>query len=68
MASYPLDFLKFDEASLRVTARPDLDAIEIKGRAYGRPPVTILVGPVQALALAERLVGVVLELAAESEL
>jgi hypothetical protein len=59
------DILQFDEASLRVTPRPDLDAIEVKGRARGRPPVVLLLAPVQGLALAERLVGAVVALARE---
>ena len=56
------------EAGIAVHPRPDLGAVEIRIRDRGREQSTVLVlGPDQALAVAELLVGAVLILGREGD-
>ena len=58
------DILGFAECGLAVVHRPDIGAVELVIRERGRIIETVVLAPEQALAVAERLVGAVMALAA----
>jgi hypothetical protein len=64
--AFERDILNLTRAGLRVVPRPDIEAVEVRARALGHPPTTIVMAPNQALELAERLVAAVLDVAAEA--
>jgi hypothetical protein len=51
----PADILDFVEASLRVVARADIGAVELRVMERGEPVVAVVMAPRQALALRDAL-------------
>jgi hypothetical protein len=59
------DILEFDRARLRVTPKFDIGGIELSVRAIGHAPTRIVLAPVQAGALAKRLIDAAVDVVAE---
>jgi hypothetical protein len=64
---FPEDILNFAEAALRVVARTDIGGIEIQIVERDVVLEAVVLAPVQAAALAHRLVATVLAVAAQAE-
>ena len=62
----PVDILQLAAAALRVVSRRDVSAVEVHATAAGQAPVVIVLAPVQAVALAARLLGAALADPADS--
>jgi hypothetical protein len=60
------DFLNFAEAGLRVVARPDIGGVELQIVERDVVLESVVLAPVQAVALAQRLVATVLAVAAQA--
>ena len=58
-ATFEIDLLGFAEAGIAVETRPDIGAIELAIRDHGQVAETLVLAPVQALAVAQRLVRAV---------
>jgi hypothetical protein len=60
------DILDFVTAGLAVVPRPDIEAVELRVRAAGHPDTKIVLAPVQAVTVAQKLIQAVLAGAAEA--
>jgi hypothetical protein len=56
--------LQFAEAGLAVELRPDIGAIELAVRSDGEAKWVVVLGPAQAVAVAQRLISAALAIAA----